>query len=291
MSWLSEGIRKVRKGKVGRFFDRHKDEMATVAGFALGGPGGAAVGRMAGSSFGKERAKNVGQFARKGMEGFAAGSLASAIPGVDRAVGAAGNKIGGSIGQRIASQAGGRMGANVAGSAAANATPTGVPPASAPNIAGAAGANAPGGAALQQTTQYPSMLGQLGGAARQPVSPMLGGGQLAGAANTVLQQTAAPPGQSTLSKVGSTLFGSAAATGTTLQGAGMLAQGAGAYQAGKVEDRRLSMEEEEMRRRREQEERMGQFLGPYAQQLGGMIQQRMANYQPYQYQPYQRPGA
>jgi hypothetical protein len=281
MSWLSEGIRKVRKGKVGRFFDRHLDEMGTVAGFALGGPGGAAIGRMAGSSVGAQREKTLRGFAKKGMQGYAAGSLASAVPGVNQAAQAAGNRIGGSVGQRIASQATQRMGANVAGNAAANAAPGGVtPPASAPNLAGSAGANiAP-----------PS-----GGFT--PMGGMPGGVTAPGIGQEIAQKT-----PSALNRVGSTLFGSPTATASTLQGAGMLAQGAGAYSAGKVEDRlgtqqynlanrRMSLEEEEVARRRQQEQNMAQFMSPWAQDLGRTIQQRMANQQPYQFQPYQRPGA
>lgn len=83
MSWVSKGLKKLGKGvkkvgkQVGKAWEKVDDFALPAIGFALGGPGGAALGAAAARGIGDGKF-NAGETLKAGVKGYALGSVGQA---------------------------------------------------------------------------------------------------------------------------------------------------------------------------------------------------------------------
>lgn len=83
MSWVSKGLKKLGKGvskvgkQVGKAWEKVDDFALPAIGFALGGPGGAALGAAAARGIGDGKF-NAGETLKAGVKGYALGSAGKA---------------------------------------------------------------------------------------------------------------------------------------------------------------------------------------------------------------------
>lgn len=264
MSWVSQAIKKVRKGKVGRWFDTHMDDVGAgvgfVAGTFAGNPvAGAAIGRAALGQIGPEHDFKLKTLAKQAgigaIQGYGAKSL-----GADRLVARGAGKLGmsnPSIAKLL--QTGGKALPEVGSSAIPNLEP---------HMAGAP----------RDMMYRPHQAGRIVADPRMaPVNPSFRGiDQIAGratpgalpnagnAARSINPSSYVKRGMDWLTDPERGLQRTVLAT----QGLGAAANAYGAYQEGRIYDQ----EREEARENREAQ---AQMLAPHIERLSKMLEKRM----------------